>query len=183
MAGHLLREQPAAADEALGHVRAAARTVLQELATLLGVLRRDDEPESSTEPAPSLARLDALIDGFAAGQPVRWTIAGRPRPVPSAVDVAAYRIVQESLTNAHRHAPGAAVTVVLRYTTAGLIVEVGDDGGDGADVETPKTGFGLVGMRERAEAVGGTFAAGPGRAGGFLVRAELPAPDDPEETA
>ncbi|WP_091664732.1 sensor histidine kinase [Micromonospora auratinigra] len=197
VAGHLLRERPDAAEEALGHVRTAARTVLDELATVLGVLRRDEEPDAPTEPAPSLTRLDALIDGFATGQPVRWTLSGQPRPLPSAVDVAAYRIIQESLTNAHRHAPGAAVAVRLRYTPDGLGVEVRDDGpavpagpdagtgapGRGAGAggpAAPGAGLGLLGMRERAEAVGGTFTAGPRPEGGFLVRAELPAPEDEE---
>ncbi|WP_433311410.1 sensor histidine kinase [Micromonospora chersina] len=178
VAGHVLRQQPDAAEEALGHVRSAARTVLDEMVTLLGVLRRQEEPESPTEPAPSLTRLDTLVDGFAAGQPVRWTLSGQPRPLPSAVDVAAYRIIQESLTNAHRHAPGAPVMVHLRYTAAGLTVEVRDQGA-GAGSE-PGTGLGLLGMRERAEAVGGAFHAGPHPDGGFVVRADLPDPQDEE---
>ncbi|MEV1146301.1 sensor histidine kinase, partial [Micromonospora sp. NPDC049799] len=187
VAGHLLRGQPDAAEEALGHVRAASRTVLDELATVLGVLRRDEETEAPVEPAPSLNRLDALVEGFATGQPVRWTVAGQPRPLPTAVDVAAYRIIQESLTNAHKHAPGAAVAVRLRYDAAGLTIEVRDDGAgspspapDGPG-STPGAGMGLLGMRERAESVGGTFTAGPRPADGFLVRADLPAPEEAAE--
>ncbi|MDG4800336.1 sensor histidine kinase [Micromonospora sp. WMMD980] len=175
VAGHLLRERPAAAEEALGHVRSAARTVLDELTTLLGLLRRG-EPDAPTEPAPGLGRLDALVDGFAAGQPVRWTLTGRPRPLPSAVDVAAYRIIQESLTNAHRHAPGATVLVGVAYTATGVVVEVRDDGPGPSGPAEPGTGLGLLGMRERAEAVGGALRTGRGPGGGFLVRAELPAP-------
>ncbi|MCI4062096.1 sensor histidine kinase [Micromonospora sp. R77] len=179
VAGHLLREQPDAAQEALGHVRSASRTVLDELATLLGVLRRDDETDAPTEPAPSLNRLDALVEGFSTGQPVRWTVAGQPRPLPSAVDVAAYRIIQESLTNAHKHAPGAAVAVRLRYDPDGVTIEVRDDGPPRpADAAGPGAGLGLVGMRERAETVGGAFSAGPRPEGGWLVRAELPAPEE-----
>ncbi|WP_174530236.1 sensor histidine kinase [Micromonospora maritima] len=181
VAGHLLRDRPDAAEEALGHVRSAARTVLDELAVLLGLLRRG-EPEAPTEPAPGLGRLDALVDGFAAGQPVRWILSGRPRPLPGAVDVAAYRIVQESLTNAHRHAPDATVTVEVRYTDTAVTVEVRDDGpGPGAPGDAG-TGLGLLGMRERAEAVGGAFHAGPRPEGGFVVRAELPAPIPQEVT-
>ncbi|WP_039906696.1 sensor histidine kinase [Micromonospora lupini] len=184
VAGHLLRDQPDAAEEALGHVRAASRTVLDELATLLGVLRQTDEPGGETEPVPSLNRLDALVEGFAAGQPVRWTLAGQPRPLPSAVDVAAYRIIQESLTNAHKHAPGARVAVRLRYDPEGVTIEVRDDGTDPASADpgaTPGSGLGLIGMRERAETVGGTFTAGPRPDGGFAVRAVLPAPEEVAE--
>ncbi|RKN51079.1 sensor histidine kinase [Micromonospora endolithica] len=181
VAGHLLREQPDAAEEALGHVRAASRTVLDELGTVLGVLRRDEETDAPVEPAPSLNRLDALVEGFATGQPVRWTVAGQPRPLPTAVDVAAYRIIQESLTNAHRHARGAAVAVRLRYDAAGITIEVRDDGvGSAPDGPggTPGAGMGLLGMRERAESAGGTLTAGPHPGGGFLVRAQLPAPEE-----
>ncbi|SCL17088.1 Signal transduction histidine kinase [Micromonospora nigra] len=183
VAGHLLRGQPDAAEEALGHVRTASRTVLDELATVLGVLRRDEETDAPVEPAPSLNRLDALVEGFATGQPVRWTVAGQPRPLPTAVDVAAYRIIQESLTNAHRHAPGAAVAVRLRYDPAGLTIEVRDDGvGSPPPAPAgPGSGMGLLGMRERAESVGGTFTAGPRPAGGFQVRADLPAPQEVAE--
>ncbi|MEH0842082.1 histidine kinase [Micromonospora sp. CPCC 205711] len=211
VAGHLLRGQPEAAEEALGHVRAASRTTLEELATLLGVLRGAGESDAPTEPAPSLNRLDALVEGFSAGQPVRWTVAGQPRPLPTAVDVAAYRIIQESLTNAHKHAPGAAVAVRLRYDADGVTIEVRDDGPPRPDAAVPPDravaagtptpaadrpgatspgavapdrgagaggGLGLVGMRERAETVGGAFSAGPRTGGGWLVRAELPAPEE-----
>ncbi|WP_433304387.1 sensor histidine kinase [Actinoplanes sp. CA-030573] len=176
VAGHVLRERPGAAEDALGHVRAAARTALEELATLLGVLRRDDAPDPPTEPAPSLSRLESLIDSFAATQPIRWTTAGQPRALPGAVDVAAYRIVQESLTNACRHANGAAVTVRLTYHEEGVTIEVYDDGRTAsATPAAPGAGLGLIGMRERAESVGGAFHAGPRPEGGFEVRAELPA--------
>ncbi|MCM0678910.1 sensor histidine kinase [Micromonospora phytophila] len=196
VAGHLLRGQPDAAEEALGHVRAASRTVLAELSTVLGVLRRDEETDAPTEPAPSLNRLDALVEGFATGQPVHWTLAGQPRPLPTAVDVAAYRIIQESLTNAHKHAPGAAVAVRLRYDPEGVTIEVRDDGAGAIAMDRPAeavrpepptgpqppgTGLGLLGMRERAESVGGTFSAGPRPSGGFAVRAELPAPEEVAE--
>jgi signal transduction histidine kinase len=183
VAGHLVREQPDAAEDALGHVRVAARTALEELGTLLGVLRRDDESDAPTEPAPGLSRLDGLIAQFAAHQPIRWTTTGRPRALPSAVDVAAYRILQESLTNACRHATSAAVTVRLTYEPAGVTVEVCDDGCTGpAGPASSGSGLGLIGMRERAESVGGTFSAGRRADGGFSVRAELPAPVTHEET-
>ncbi|MGC5020842.1 sensor histidine kinase [Micromonospora sp. DT47] len=137
--------------------------------------------DAPTEPAPSLNRLDALVEGFSAGQPVRWTVAGQPRPLPTAVDVAAYRVIQESLTNAHKHAPGAAVAVRLRYDDHGVTIEVRDDGPVRPAGERPGAGLGLLAMRERAEVVGGTFSAGPRPEGGFGVRAELPAPEEEAE--
>ncbi|SCG39853.1 sensor histidine kinase [Micromonospora halophytica] len=159
--------------------------------------RRAEEPAVPTAPVPSLNRLDALVEGCGAGQSVRWTVSGQPRPLPTAVDVTAYRIIQESLTNAYRHAPGAAVAVRLRYDPDGVTVEVRDDGApaaaqadaaatDGGARPAAATaagirsgaGLGVVGMRERVEAVGGTFAAGPRPDGGWLVRAQLPAPEE-----
>ncbi|WP_433114718.1 sensor histidine kinase [Micromonospora sp. CA-246542] len=140
-------------------------------------LRPADEPDPLTGPAPSLNRLDALVEGFVAGQPVRWSLAGAPRPLPEAVDVAAYRVIEEALTNACRHAPGAAVAVRLRYDDEGITIEVRDDGA--AAVRSPAgTGGGLVAVRRRVERVGGTLSAGPNPGGGFTVRAVLPAPEE-----
>ncbi|PWU62303.1 hypothetical protein DLE60_01050 [Micromonospora globispora] len=161
--------------KALGQLRSAVRAVRDELTTQHGVRRRDEEPTAPSEPAPSLNRLDALVECFAAGQPVRWKLGGQPRPLPSVVDVAAYRIIEESLTNARRHAPGAAVAVRLRYDPDGLTIEVRDEG---PPTGTAGAGAGLLGMRKRAESVGGTFSAGPRPEGGFLVRAVLPAPEE-----
>ena len=162
----------------ISRLRKALRQVWSaglEPTTRHGGRRRDEEPDAPTEPAPSLNRLDALVEGFAAGQPVRWTLGGQPRPLPSAVDVAAYRIIEESLTNARRHAPGAAVAVRLRYDPDGLTIEVRDDG---PSTGTPGAGAGLLGMQKRAEAVGGAFSAGARPDGGFLLRAVLPAPEE-----
>ncbi|MEV0807280.1 ATP-binding protein [Micromonospora sp. NPDC050200] len=139
------------------------------------------EPVGPTGPTPSLNRLDALVEGFSTGQPVRWTVAGQPRPLPTAVDVAAYRIIQESLANAHRHAPGAAVAVRLRYDPHGVTIEVRDSGAAAPPAPPPSAGLGLLGMRERAEAVGGAFTAGPLPDGGWSVRAELPAVEEDAE--
>ncbi|WP_143728437.1 sensor histidine kinase [Micromonospora cremea] len=143
-------------------------------------LRGAEEPDTSTGPAPSLNRLDALVEGFAAGQPVHWTLAGQPRPLPGAVDAAAYRIIEESLTNAHRHAQGAPVAVRLRYDATGITIEVRDDGA-GAAPTAGNAGRGLIAVRRRAERIGGTFSAGPRPDGGFLVRAVLPAPEEMAE--
>ncbi|MEV0726447.1 ATP-binding protein [Micromonospora purpureochromogenes] len=142
---------------------------------------RPEETGAPTEPAPSLNRLDALVEGFSTGQPARWTVAGQPRPLPTEVDVAAYRIIQESLTNAHRHAPGAAVAVRLRYDPDGVTIEVRDGGTETSPPPEPSAGLGLPGLRERAEAVGGTLTAGPRPDGGWSVRAELPAAEERAE--
>nr|WP_109816422.1 ATP-binding protein [Micromonospora acroterricola] len=144
-------------------------------------LRGPEEPDLSTGPPPSLNRLDALVEGFAAGQPVHWTLAGPPRPLPGAVDVAAYRIIEESLTNARRHAPGARVAVRLRYDAEGITIEVRDEGAGPAAGGSPGAGRGLLGVRRRAERIGGSFTAGPRPGGGFTVRAVLPAPEEMAE--
>jgi signal transduction histidine kinase len=172
VAAHVLRDQPGKAEDALAHVRQAARTVLDETSTLLGVLRRPDDPAES-EPTRGLARLGGLLDSLGgAGLRVEHHQEGDARALPSAVDLAAYRIVQESLTNAQKHGGDGSARLRLAYTPAGLEIEVANAAGldAGGDV-----GHGLVGMRERAAAVGGTLRAG--RSGGrFVVAAFLPAP-------
>jgi signal transduction histidine kinase len=149
-----------------------ARDSLVELRRLLGVLREDAGGEAERTPQPGLDELDALLDAArAAGSNVRLTMSGAAVPVPPGVDLTAFRIVQEALTNARRHAPGADVDVELRYERDTLHLEVRDQG-PGHAVETD--GHGLVGMRERAAMLGGTLDAGPAEGGGFAVRADLP---------
>ncbi|APU15589.1 signal transduction histidine kinase [Actinoalloteichus sp. GBA129-24] len=125
VAEHLLTSQPAAAAAAVGHIRDAGHTVLTEMTTLLGVLRGAEEPAASTEPAPSLDRVSELVEAFAAtGLRIELVTSGRHRPLPPAVDLAGYRIVQESLTNAHKHGRGAGVVVRIEHGPAELVVEV-----------------------------------------------------------
>ncbi|MDG4840971.1 ATP-binding protein [Micromonospora sp. WMMD967] len=147
------------------------------------LLHGAEAPDPSTGPAPSLNRLDALVEGFAAGQPVRWSLAGYPRPLPGPVDVVAYRIIEEALTNACRHAPGAPVAVRLRYDATGITIEVRDEGAAPAPsgASAHPAGQGLLGVRRRAERLGGTFSAGPRAGGGFTVRVALPAPEEAAE--
>jgi signal transduction histidine kinase len=171
VAAHVLRDQPDQAEEALAHVRKAARTVLDETSMLLGVLRRPDEPDE-TEPTRGLARLSGLLDSLGgAGLRVEHRQEGDARELPSAVDLAAYRIVQESLTNAHKHGSEAAARLRLEYTPAGLDIAVSNAAPDRSD----GSGHGLIGMRERAAAVGGTLRA-EHVGGRFVVEAFLPAP-------
>jgi YD repeat-containing protein len=176
VAGHVLKERPEAAAEALRIIRTASKDGLRELRAILNVLRQADEADP-TQPAPGLGQVDALITSASqAGLPTALRRTGATRPLPQEVDVAAYRIIQESLTNAIRHAGPARATVWLDYDQEGLRVEVADTG-RGVTAASPGTGsgHGLIGMRERAATVGGTLDTGPGPDGGFLVTARLPA--------
>jgi signal transduction histidine kinase len=147
-----------------------ARSGLTEMRRLLGVLREDRTPDLA--PQPGVAQLIDLLDDArdTSGVGTRLIVSGAPAPLDPGVELAAFRIVQEALTNARRHAPGAAVDVELRYTQDELRLRVRDNGPG----STHPAGHGLAGMRERATAVGGTLRAGPAAVGGFLVEATLP---------
>lgn len=168
------RDDPEAAYDALDRIKEASRDTLRELRSTLGVLRQVDGG-APTAPVPSLERVGELAEQTtAAGLPVRLETEGADAPLPAAVDLAAYRIVQEALTNALRHsgATGAAVSVVSSSTE--LRVAVTDDG-RGAPPDTAPESNGIRGMRERAAAVGGTCSAGPRRGtSGFAVHASFP---------
>jgi signal transduction histidine kinase len=156
-----------------------ARLALTEMRRLLGVLREDTAAAlPPRHPQPGLAQLNDLLDEArdASGAVTRLIVSGWPIALDPGVELAAYRIVQEALTNARRHAPGAAVDVELKYREDVLLVRIRDNGPgpaptapDGAD------GHGLLGMRERAAAVGGRLKTGLAAGGGFLVEARLPA--------
>ncbi len=170
---HLLDEQPEQGREALLAIKQESKEALQELRSVLGVLRQVDE-DAPRSPAPSLVRLDELTTrAAAAGMSVRTEVDGDPRPLPTGVDLAAYRIVQEALTNVTRHAGPATALVRVVYGADDLTVEVDDDGGTPATAP-PSGGNGIPGMRERAVALGGDLEAGPRPDGGFRVRARLP---------
>jgi signal transduction histidine kinase len=171
---HLLDEQPEQAREALTAIKASSKEVLVELRNILGVLRDADRGDGPPrEPVASLDQLDGLLERMrAAGLAVRLEVDGERRPVPSGVDTAALRIVQESLTNTYRHAGPSEATVWLRYGPDELRVRVEDNGRGTTFADG--TGHGLAGMRQRAQALGGTFDAGPRPGGGFQVTATLP---------
>ena len=175
VAAHVLPARPEAAAEALAAIRTASKEGLRELRAILNVLRQADDADP-TQPAPGTAQLDTLVAGARqAGLDTTFTVTGTPVPLPAAVDLAAYRIVQESLTNTIRHAGPAAAAVSMSYRDGELLVEVTDTGrGPQGAPAGPGTGLGLAGMRERAAAVGGTLDAGPGQRGGFQVTARLP---------
>ena len=168
---HLMDSRPEQAREALTAIKSASAEALREVRAVLGALRPDAE-EAPREPTPGLATLGRLTED--AGIPVRTEVVGEPRPVPAEVDRAAYRIVQEALTNVRRHAGGeATATVTLEYAPDELRVAIADDGA-GPSAEEPDDGNGIAGMRARAQALGGTLEASPGPTGGFLVEAVLP---------
>ncbi len=175
VAGHVLRSDPSGAQEALVNVRRASRTVLDELGSVLGVLREGEDLCAPTEPLPGLAQVDELIESFrGAGMRITWQQSGRIYPLPAQVDLAAYRLLQESLTNAHKHG-GDIVRIRLALRPEDLTIEVDNDARSGLYGDRPAigTGYGLLGMRERVSALAGTMEAGP-RPGGFRVRAVLP---------
>jgi signal transduction histidine kinase len=167
-------KDPAATAEALEQIEASGRAGLVEMRRLLDVLK-SDAPDEGRAPQPGLARLAELLDAMrATGLPVEAVVVGTPHPLPPGLDLSAYRIVQEALTNALKHAGDAHTRVVLRYAPDALEIEVADDGrGPGADAGTDG-GRGLIGMRERVQLFGGTLDSGPRPGGGFLVRARLP---------
>lgn len=168
----VLETEPRVAAETLERVETSAEQSLAELRRILVLLRGQDPAE--TRPQPSLADLDELVAGYrAAGLPVRLEIAGERLGLPSGVELSAYRIIEEALTNALKHAGATTVTVELSYGGADLEVRVHDDGTGTGEPPGPG-GHGLVGMRERAAVLGGELEAGPAPGGGFRVAARLP---------
>ena len=178
-ASYALDADPGRAREALAAISATGRQALAEMRRLLGVLRREEEGGAfERAPQPGIGELGELLDqARGAGLPVSFTVEGEPQPLPGGIALAAYRIVQESLTNTRKHAgPMASASVTLRYADTALMLAISDDGrGDPGGAAMPgTTGHGLTGMRERVAACGGSVAAGPRPGGGFEVVATLP---------
>jgi signal transduction histidine kinase len=172
----LRRSEQAQAGDALDAIVTTGRDALAETRRLLGVVRQPDDQEPVLAPQPSLAGLDRLIDQVRrAGTPVELRIEGIPRALAAGVELSAYRIIQEGLTNTMKHAgPSAAAAVRLSYGEADLVVEVADNGCATASHAARPDGHGLTGMRARAAVLGGEVTAGPATTGGFRVRARLP---------
>ena len=170
---HVLDSQPEEARKALAAVEATSRQALTEMRRLLGVLRQEAEPSGSLAPSPGLAEVDALAADVArAGARVEVRIEGTRPELPLGLDLSAYRIVQEALTNVVRHAGPATARVRIRYAPDTVDIEVVDDG-RGAGTGRGD-GHGIAGMRERAALYGGSLDAGPLPGGGFRVAARLP---------
>jgi signal transduction histidine kinase len=171
---HLMDEQPGQARSALAAIKQASNDALGELRSVLDVLRQGDEAPPRA-PASGLAHLDSLVArAGATGLEVRTQVEGTPRPLPAGTDLAAFRIVQESLTNVTRHAGPATASVLVRYGKEDLTVQVDDDGRGPAG----EPGNGIRGMRERVAALGGELTTGPRPGGGFRVQARLPLDTD-----
>jgi signal transduction histidine kinase len=169
---HRLPQEFVADREALDGVERAGRTALAEMRRLLGAMRRDGDGVDLS-PQPGLDRLDSLADEVGrAGLPVRLHVEGEATPIPRAVELSAYRIVQEGLTNALRHARASRADVTVRYATDELQLEVRDDGVGASS--TDGLGHGLVGIRERVKIYGGEMSAGAAPEGGFVLSARLP---------
>ena len=168
---------PAAGAQRLSAIGDTARAALTEMRRLLGVLREDTRADAggARRPQPGLRQLSELLEEArdASGSGVRLIVRGPVASLDPGVELAAYRIVQEALTNARRHADGAAVDMELHYTADALWLRIRDNG-PGPPPSTPPGGHGLLGMRERAAAVGGTLRTGAAGGGGFVVEAVLP---------
>ncbi len=163
---------PTKAREALAAIEATGREAMTELRRLLARVRPEDG--EARVPQPGLGRLDGLIEQVrAAGLPVQLRIDGQPSTLSPAMELSAYRIIQEALTNTLRHAHASYAAVTVRYRADDLLVEVDDDG-LGGSAPGADSGRGLIGMRERAALFGGSLDAGPRSGGGFVVRARLP---------
>ena len=171
---------------AFAEIAEEARSALTELRVVLGVLRAPDRDGSEAAPQPRIADLDGLVSRVAgAGTSATMTVSGPVRQLPGSVELCCYRIVQEALTNARRHAPGSEVRIGLCYSAAGISVLV-TNGAPGRRPEVPaaaRRGYGLPGLRERVAMLRGEFEAGPDDRGGFAVSVTLPAPALPASLA
>jgi signal transduction histidine kinase len=189
-APYKVADPPKELTESFAEIRASALSGLSELRRVLGVLR---SYQPDTAPQPGLDDLDGLLESARnGGVTVTVGVTGTPRPLPEGVDLSAYRIVQEALSNAMRHAPGSAVRVMLYYGQGALHVEVRNDSATGRQVTGAQhngaglgqgSGQGIIGMRERAAMLGGHLRAGPTGDGEFLVTAALPLGDGEPEDA
>jgi signal transduction histidine kinase len=168
VAAHLARKNGEEPSDALLAIQEASTDAVRELRSTLDVLRRDDDLNGS-----GLALLPALVErARSSGLPTTYTVRGDQRALPPEVDQAAYRVVQEALTNVTRHARKATASVQITYGARTLDIRVDDDGA--GSQRPPVPGYGLVGMRERVTALGGRLSAEPGASQGFTVLAELP---------
>jgi signal transduction histidine kinase len=169
----VIDRHPDEAAVALRRIEDTGRAGLEEMRRLIGVLGRDGE--AAREPQPGLDRMDELLETMrATGLPVEAIVEGKPRDLPSGVDLTAFRVMQEALTNALKHAGDAHARVLLRYSDEVLEVEIADDGRGPPPEGVRPPGNGLIGMRERVALFGGSLETGARPGGGFVVRARIP---------
>jgi signal transduction histidine kinase len=173
--------QPREALGALGSIERIGREALVEMRRLMGLLRPDPGRVMKTSPQPGLDQLEVLVDQVRnAGVPVRLTIEGSPRPLPVGLDLSAYRIVQEALTNVLKHAGPSRAEVLMRYRPTRLELTITDDGAGVGDDDVHRIRYGHLGMRERVALFGGELRAGPLPGGGYGVAATLPTDEEPQ---
>ncbi|GAA3219822.1 sensor histidine kinase [Actinocorallia longicatena] len=178
---HLLRTHPDQAEKMVNELTGTTSAALREMKAVVGLLRQEDDPQAPLQPAPGLDQVTDLAASFAsAGLTVTVAVQGSPRPVAPGVDVTGYRIVQEALTNVTKHAATHSAHVTLAYSDDLLSITITDDG-QGTSRPGAESGYGVIGMRERAIAVGGRLTAGARPAGGFEVAADLPLPAPPKK--
>ncbi|MFC8511782.1 sensor histidine kinase [Streptomyces sp. NPDC057257] len=177
-AAHLALSSPQQTKKILTDLTGTTSSALRELKAALGLLRQNDDADSALlEPAPGLARLSELISACkSAGLDVTVTTEGEPQPLSPGVDLTAFRIVQEALTNVTKHAATEVAHIRLAYSGSCLLITVSNDGPAATPVPeaAPSRGFGVIGMRERAQSIGGELSAGPRPEGGFEVTTALP---------
>jgi signal transduction histidine kinase len=170
----MLTRDPGAADEALATIEETGRTALREMRRLLSVLRTEAEPAGELAPQPGLAGIEGLIEQIQeAGLPAVLRVDGEPGPLEPGVSLTLYRIVQEALTNALKHAGAATIEVRLDFGANDVTVEICDTG-RGPQLGSAAVGHGLLGMRERVMLYGGTLRTGPRPGGGYRVHARIP---------
>ncbi len=176
-AQRVFESKPDAARESLTSIESASRQALQDMERMLGILRDTESSSDGLSPAPGLDRVESLVTQIEkAGLPVQVNVEGTPEPIPSSVNLSAYRIIQEALTNSLKHAGPAHATVTIRHLPGCLDLEIADDGQGEAQsgARNGIGGRGLIGMRERVALFGGDLDAGPGPAGGYRIHATLP---------
>ncbi|WP_199442972.1 sensor histidine kinase [Umezawaea beigongshangensis] len=177
VAAHLFATRPEQARTSLDELVGTTRHALDELRAAVGLLRQPEDTSALTEPAPGLSQVPELLSTFhRAGLAVSMHEDGTARPLPPAVDLTAYRVIQEALTNVAKHAATGSAEVRLAWNRDHVIIAVTDDGGGSREPQERPPGYGLIGMRERVTAVGGSLSADVRPQGGFLVSAHLPLP-------
>ncbi len=179
----MIDTKPEVARESLASIESAGRQALTDMERMLGILRAPDEADDTLSPQPGLNQVERLAAQVSeAGLPVEVTVDGAPINVPSSIDLSAYRIIQEALTNSLKHAGAAHVTVAIRYGPGSLDLEITDDGrGDSSQAASNgEGGRGLIGMKERVALYGGELDVGPRLGGGFRVHARIPLASETE---
>lgn len=173
----VLAQSPDQATEALLAVETAGRAAMSELRQVMGLLTEDIREQHKLAPEPGLDQLGPLVSRIrATGVPLAYRVVGEPRPLPPGMDLTAYRVVQEALTNTVKHASGASVDIAVEYKPAALMLEIADTGGVAGQTAASGNGKGLIGLRERVAMHGGTVQAGPQLRGGYRVRVQIPLP-------